>query len=170
MLFLLTRRDNDSRKPLHYKGLHHSFLPAPHASPVTESITQENGLLLTELAPTVDRRLTWPRSLDGWPRMYSAMFANTLATMKDSVGQNKNKDGGQLSSSSYSRASPTLKKNGSCHQVSSSSSDKCTQPVEVHVLHDSMASKLQMIPDTGVDVTVVSTRHLEMLRLLMSSL
>ncbi|KAG0720791.1 hypothetical protein GWK47_047730 [Chionoecetes opilio] len=43
-------------------------------------------------------------------------------------------------------------------------------PVCVHLVHGESTSRLQMLPDTGADVTVIGTRHLQMLHIPLSSL
>lgn len=73
------------------------------------------------------------------------------------------------SSSSTGRASPPPKKTSNCRQVSSDAPE-APRLVDVQVQHDNGTSRLQMLPDTGADYTVVGTRHLEMLQIPRSSL
>ncbi|KAG0718744.1 hypothetical protein GWK47_051865 [Chionoecetes opilio] len=43
-------------------------------------------------------------------------------------------------------------------------------PVCIHLVHGESTSRLQMLPDTGADVTVIGMRHLQMLHIPLSSL
>ena len=57
-----------------------------------------------------------------------------------------------------------------CVNDSLSSNSEIPKPVCVHLVYGENTSRLQMLPDTGADVTVIGKRHLEVLSIPCSSL
>ena len=73
------------------------------------------------------------------------------------------KEKNQVDSSGSDGAPPSQKKNGTCFQVSTGSTNNSPQPLSVYLLYNGKTSRLRMLPDTGADVTVMGISHLEQL-------
>ncbi|KAK7082103.1 hypothetical protein SK128_017734, partial [Halocaridina rubra] len=52
---------------------------------------------------------------------------------------------------------------GNCRHASSGFTNRSTQLISIHLLHDDRASRCQMLPNTEPDVTVIGIHHLELL-------
>ncbi|KAG0714186.1 hypothetical protein GWK47_014602 [Chionoecetes opilio] len=80
---------------------------------------------------------------------------------------------GQGGALNVGRASPTSRrKYSNCRSLTdvSPSSAMTPTPVCFHLVHGESTSRFQMLPDTGADITVIGTRHLQLLHIPLSSL
>ena len=89
------------------------------------------------------------------------------ATKKGSRQSGAASDSGESAKSSKSRAAKT----NSCRRIRSpSASSKTLKPICVLLSYEDNTSRLQMLPDTGADITVIGLRHLDDLGIPRSSL
>ncbi|KAK7026476.1 hypothetical protein SK128_006782 [Halocaridina rubra] len=105
--------------------------------------------------PTVAIRVTGPGPLDAQARTCNATICNKTGHYNRCF---KKKDKSQDSSLAF--LSPH-KKHSIYSHMSSGSTNRSPQPISVHLLHDDRTSRIQMLPNTGADVTIIGFCHLK---------
>lgn len=66
---------------------------------------------------------------------------------------------------------PPTGNSNTCRRVDAICSDpKTPKPVCIQLVHGELSSQLRMLPDTGADITVIGTRHLDLLQIPRDSL
>ncbi|XP_066978786.1 uncharacterized protein [Macrobrachium rosenbergii] len=115
----------------------------------------------------------WPRS-QKWPAKDTQCSACQKQGhfMKMCRSTKTNRTGSTASSpiqSGHRPSSPT-KSNSSCRLVGANSDNESPTPVTVSLSFGDISSHLQIIPDTGADITVIGTMHLDALHIPRSKL